>query len=302
MQRRYIDHTDFNHLVNTLSQDFKPLNNRIKKLEQVIRHSYGTIKSRSDSNNEIWKSPVSKNLWSIYYIYSSYKNKIEVDFYPFTEFSSSDGEKEFLLLSKIENYKLLGSKLISLEKFDNTSNKNSFKDYLIKNNLFLIIFRGHFIDRFRNHTSNTHYPNFEVMLEFSINPNLVLVDNFQQNQDWLMCLHSKGVAMIQLQDNYAVFDTYVPKYKLKDDQITAITNHLNGLDDIKYGAVSMLLLRSTEWIDFIDKARLMRFLLNLASRSPEIAKNLIDLHYEGLTNLFGKQFMDSDSKTTEILE
>lgn len=232
MQLRYIDYTDFDHLVNALKQDYKQLNNKIKKIEQTVKGTFGTIKRRQDSNFVIWKSPVSGNVWSIYYIYAYRNNKIEVDFYPFTEFSSSQGEKEFLLLSKYEKQRVLGSKFTKFSKFNDSDGQNIFRNFLIKNNLFLIIFRGHFIDRFRRRTNYKDFSTFEVIFDFIVNPDLLIVDNYQQNKEWLMYLHPNGVAMIRLENNYIVFDTYVAKHELKESQITAIENFFKGLDDL----------------------------------------------------------------------
>ena len=292
MQKRYIDHTDFDHLVNTLSQDYKPLNNRIKKIEQVVQHTFGTIKNRKDSNHVTWKSPVSGNIWSIYYIYSSYRKKIDVDFYPFTEFSSSRGEKEFLLLSKFEKLKVVGSKLITAGKIIESEDQNTFKDYLVKNSLFLIIFRGHFIDRFRMRADKKEYTPFEIIMQFTINPDLVLVDNFQQKHGWLMYLHSDGVAMIRLENNYIVFDTFIAKHELKESQVTAIKNYLNSLNNLTYGAVLFLLLDTDEWLDIVDKDRLLNWMLILASRDPVNLKNLMENSLPNLIKLYGESFLD----------
>lgn len=292
MQLRYIDYTDFDHLVNTLNQDYKPLNNKIKKIEQTVRRTFGTIKKRTDSNHVMWKSPVSGNIWSIYYIYSYHKNKIDVDFYPFTEFSSSRGEKEFLLLSKYEARSIIGSKFTAFNKVNDSVGQNNFRDFLVKNNLVLIIYRGHFIDRFRMRTEFKDYDTFEVIFEFIVNPDMLLVDNYQQNHEWLMYLHSYGVAMIRHENNYIVFDTYVAKHELKESQTLAIRNYFNGLNNIKYGVVVFLLLKSEVWLDFIDKDRLSGFLLWVASTNQVTAKSFINLNLPALTKIWGESLID----------
>jgi hypothetical protein len=292
MQRKYIDHNDFEHLVNTLGQDFKPLNNKIKKIEQRAKHGFGTIKSRNDHSEEIWKCPVSKNVWTIHYFYSCPYSEVEVDIFPITEFSSLGGEKEFLMITTVDKLELLGSKLPSLKKVFDPNDKDVFRDYLVKNNLYIIIFRGHFIDRYRLRTGNTSYFNFQVMSEFCTNPNFALVENFQQNQDWTMFLHFKGVAMIRQDSNYIVFDTFVSKSELKENQITAIQNHLKNLDEYRYGVVGLHLLASDEWIEYLDKDRILAWMLDVVKEDPMRAKSIIISHRENLDKLFGQSFIE----------
>jgi hypothetical protein len=291
MQLKYIDYTDFDHLVNTLKQDYKPLSNRIKKLEESVRRAYGTIRKRADSNHITWKSPVSGNVWSIYYIHNYHNDKVKIDFYPFTEFLSSRGEKEFLRIGKYDKRSITGSKLEALNKVSDSESQNTFRDFLVKNNLYLLIYRGHFMDRFRMRTEFKDYITFDIIYEFVVNPDLVLVDNYQQKHDWLMYLHPNGVAMIKQEDNYLVFDTFVAKDELKANQTTAIRIYLNRLDDIKYGVVIFLLLSSDVWLDFIDKERLLRILMGMASTNKDTAKSMIDLNLPMLTKLWGESFL-----------
>jgi hypothetical protein len=292
MQLRYIDHTDFDHLAHALGNDFKPLNNRIKKIEQTVKHAFGTMKSRKGHGLEIWKCPISKNVWTINYLYCYNYTRVEVDIFPITEFSSSGGEKEFLLVTTIDKFELLGSKLPSLKKVNNPNDNDVFRNYLAINNLYIIIFRGHFIDRYRKRTGSSEYFNFQVMLQFCTNPNLVLVENFQQNEDWSMFLHHKGVAMIRRESNYIVFDTFVAKKELKENQITAIQNHLKSLDEYRYGVVGFLLLISDEWIEYLDKDRILSWIEDVAKEEPERAKSIIISHLTNLDKLFGQSFLD----------
>lgn len=292
MQLRYIDYTDYDHLVNTLNQDFKLLSNQIKKIERTIRNAYGTIRRRTDSNYIMWKSPVSGNVWSIYYIHYYHKNKVGIDVYPFTEFVSARGEKEFLLLSKYDKLSVTGNRFKAFNKVTGTKDQNNFRDFLVKNNMFLIIYRGHFIDRFRMRTEFKNYTIFEVIFEFIVNPDLFLVENYQQSHEWLMYLHSNGVAMIRHENNYIVYDTYVAKHELKESQVMAVQNYLNGLNDIKYGAVAFLLFSSDVWLEIIDKDRLLNFLLELAKTNQLTAKSYIDGNLPTLITLWGESFLD----------
>lgn len=292
MQLRYIDYTDYDHLVNTLNQDFKLLSNQIKKIERTVRNAYGTIRRRTDSNYIMWKSPVSGNVWSIYYIHYYHKNKVGIDVYPFTEFVSTRGEKEFLLLSKYDKQSVTGNRFKAFNKVTGTKDQNNFRDFLVKNNMFLIIYRGHFIDRFRMRTEFKNYTIFEVIFEFIVNPDLFLVENYQQSHDWLMYLHSNGVAMIRHENNYIVYDTYVAKHELKESQVMAVQNYLNGLNDIKYGAVAFLLFSSDVWLEIIDKDRLLNFLLDVAKTNQLTAKSYIDGNLPTLITLWGESFLD----------
>jgi hypothetical protein len=292
MQLRYIDYTDFDHLVNTLNQDYKLLNNKIRKIEQTVRRTYGTIRKRTDSDHINWKSPVSGNIWSIYYIHHIHRNKLEIDFYPYTVFVSSRGEKEFLLLTKYNKLDVTGSKLTAYNKGNNTVGQNNFRDFLVKNNLFLIIYRGHFIDRFRLRTEFKEYDIFEVIFEFIVNPELFLVTDYQQDHDWMMYLHSYGVAMIKRENNYIVFDTFVAKHELKENQTIAIQNYLNGLNDRMYGPIVILLMNSDVWLEFVDKDRLLKFLFEVAERNQLTAKSFIEINLPSLTSLWGESFLD----------
>jgi len=141
-------------------------------------------------------------------------------------------------------------------------------------------------------TEFKEYDTFEVIFEFIANPDMLLVDNYQQNQEWLMYLHNYGVAMIRRENNYVVFDTYVAHHELKESQTTAIRNHFNGLNDIMYGAVFFLLISGEVWLDYIDKDRILAYLLGVAITHPISAKSFINLNLPTLTKLLGESFLD----------
>jgi hypothetical protein len=281
MQKGYTDHTDYDHLVETLHQDFKPLFNKIKKIELQLRSSVGTIKRQEFVRNDIiWESPLGKNQWTIHYNLLLSGKKIDINFFPYTLFPTINDDKAFLLLNKA-TYR--GNDVIKstlLQKKDHLNEKNYFKEFLSVNNISIIIFREHFIEQFRTRTINPDILNFEVMLEFGFNNKSVLVDDFIQKKKWVMSLHSKGIAMIKVQNNYIIFDTYITKNLLKDNQIAAISKYLAGVDDIEYGFIAQYLLnRSNEWYEFIDKVRLLKWLNNLASRDQNLAR-IFELYFQ----------------------
>jgi hypothetical protein len=286
MQQKFVDHNDFDHLIDTLLNEFKPLFNKIKKIENRIKFTNGTPKNDFPIvADEIWLNPVSKIKWSIYYDYSYYQNKINIHFYPITQFNSDDN-KIFLLLAKSDQNKIYTSRLASIKKNKDPFEKNSFRDFISTNNLLLKLFRGHFIDQFRIRANNPGNSILDVLHTFTINDKLLIVEDFRQNEKWLMYLNFSGIAMVQVQNNYLIFDTFIAKDQLKEDQIFAISNHLKCLDDKNYGTVSLLLLNSELWMEFIDKDRLRSWFKKLFLLSPESAASLINQYSPVLNKLY----------------
>lgn len=295
MQLRYIDYTDFDHLVNTLHQDYKPLSHKMKKLEESVKRAYGTIKKKADWNHITWECPVSKNIWKIHYIhhFNPEKNRIEIDLYPFTEFVSHRGEKVYLLLSKLDRLSVTGSNFSKVQKVANSDSLNNFGDFLVKNNLYLTLFRGHFVDRFRLRT--TEHKNdtvFEVMFSFSTSPRMLQVKNYQDKHEWLMVLHLEGVAMTRQGDNYILYDTFLSRSELRPQQLAAIKNYLDSLNDFTYGVIVFLIVWRETWLDIIDKDKLLRHLLEVAKTNQRIAKSHIEICMPALTKLWGESFLE----------
>jgi len=295
MQLRYIDYTDYDHLVHTLHQDYKPLSHKMKKLEESVRRAYGTIKKRADWNHITWESPVSKNIWKIHYIHhiNPDKNRLEIELYPFTEFVSRRGEKVYLLLSKLDSLSVTGSNFSKVQKATNNDIQNNFGDFLVKNNLYLILFRGHFVDRFRLRTSeHKNETVFEVIFTFSTSPHMLQVKNYRDKHEWLMVLHLEGVAMTRQGGNYVVYDTFLSRSELRPQQLAAIRNYLDSLNEIAYGVIVFLILWRETWLDIIDKNKLLVYLQALAITDQRIAKSHIEICMPALTKLWGESFLD----------
>jgi hypothetical protein len=295
MQLRYIDYTDYQHLVNTLRQDYKPLSHKMKKLDESVRRAYGTIKKKADWNHIMWECPVSGNLWRIQYIhhFNPEKNRVDIELYPFTEFVSRRGEKVYLLLSKLDALSVTGSNFSKVQKAANSDIQNNFVDFLVKNNLFLILFRGHFIDRFRMRTTEHKNDNvFEVMFTFSTSPRMLQVQNYQDKHEWLMVLHLQGVAMTRQGGNYVVYDTFLSRSELRPQQLTAIKTYLDSLNDFAYGIIVFLIIWECTWLDIIDKDKLLRHLLDLARTNQRAARSHIEICMPALKELWGESFLD----------
>ena len=138
----------------------------------------------------------------------------------------------YLLLSKLDLLSVTGSNFSKVQKAANSEIMNNFGDFLVKNNLFLILYRGHFIDRFRMRTTEHKNDNvFEVMFTFSTSPRMLQVQNYQDKHEWLMVLHLQGVAMTRQGGNYVVYDTFLSRSELRPQQLTAIKTYLDSLND-----------------------------------------------------------------------
>ena len=295
MQLRYIDYTDYNHLVNTLHQDYKPLSHKMKKLEESVKRAYGTIKKKADWNHITWKSPLSINIWKIHYIhhFNPDKNRIEIDLYPYTEFVSHRGEKVYLLLSTLDQFSVTGTDFSKVQKVTDSDILNNFGDFLVKNNLFLILYRGHFVDRFRMRTTgHKNATAFEVMFAFSTSPRMMQVRNYQDKHDWLMVLHLEGVAMTRQGGNYVIYDTFLSRSELRPQQLAAIKNYLDSLNDFAYGVIVFLIIWEGTWLDIIDKDKLLRYFKDLAIKNQATAKSHIEICMPVLTQLWGESFLD----------
>lgn len=276
MLKKYIDHQDYDHLLGTLQYDFKPLLNRIKKIEERIK-TYNRKKGANTEswNCEIWVNPVNKNKWTIYYCWRFQRKKHLVSFFPFIEFSSSYGEKEYLLLSKEVEDRILGSLITtSCPKYTKNSGID-FKDFLLKNQWFVNIFRGHFLKQFRTRLRNPDIPLIDIFYEFSTYRQIRLVENFVQKEKWLMYLHSHGVAMIKLHENLVIFDTYLSIYELYPGQIKAAIDYLNSLNNMEYTLMAFYLMECWDWKKHLDIERSFLWIREMAKIDAELVNEFL---------------------------
>ena len=278
MQKRFIDHEDYDHLINTFSGDFHQLLNRIKKIENSIPLITGGINKKDKVNvSEDWINPVSKNKWVIHYGYIRNGKKTETHFYPYTEFTITKGEKAYLLISKEVRFGLYSNKLTTSsgatgQKLDKS--EEDFGDFLLKNNWALNVFRGHFFSAFRDTVQNSDFTPYQIIHEFAANRKYRLVESFVQNKKWLMYLHRGGVAFIKEHKNYLLFDTYISFDELANDQLNAIIDHLQQLDDQDYFATALHLMEGSEWIKLLDIERIKKVIDFLKRKDPILGEKV----------------------------
>lgn len=276
MQQKFIDHEDYDHLISTLFGDFHKLLNKIKQIEKRIKVFTGGINKKNIlDESEVWESPLSKNKWTIYYCLFKKGKNIDIHFYPYIEFHTTSGEKVYLLISKETRFKISGSRLTKSTglKYDK-NNKQDFKDFLLKHNWVINIFRGHFLHSFRDTIHNSEFTAYRIIYENAANKKYRLVKNFVQNQKWLLFLHKWGVAMVKEFDNYLLFETYIGFNELKVDQLDAIKIHLLKLSDEDYLATTFYLIEGPCWRKFIDKDRFQTIIDKVKGMNPEFGNKL----------------------------
>jgi hypothetical protein len=271
MKLNFVDHEDFEHIVNTLSKDFKLLFNKMKSIEERSRLTIGGLnKTINNKKCESWKNPISKFEWQLHYEHYKTNKNYLISFIPITEYTSTKGEKIYISLSK-EDSKYLPASLLTLRLKNSTH--TCWRDpveFLRENKIIINVFRGHFLKQYRTHLNNDYNP-YDIIGQFLFNKKSFLVDIFQQNEKWVMFLHNSGVAMIKETTNFHLFDTYVPVNKLYQDQIDAISNHLSVQDEDSYFLTSLNMLQSSGWIslNLIDNDRIINNLREFKRSNPK---------------------------------
>ncbi len=276
MQKKFIDHEDYDHLINTLSVDFRPLINKIKRIEKNIELSQGGLNKRDlwDKSEE-WTNPTAGNKWIIHYGYIRYEKKIKTHFYPYTEFTTNKGEKAYLLISKDKQFSDSSADLTKSPgvKFNRNSEQH-FGDFLLKDHWTLNIFRGHFLFSFRDTVHNNDLTPFQIIQEFAANKKYRLVENFVQNEKWYLYMHRSGMAMIKEYSNYLLFETFISIDELKDDQLDAIKNHLQHLDEHDYIPTAFYLMEGPQWRTLIEIERITAFINKTKKKNPVLGNKL----------------------------
>ncbi|MBW8334811.1 MAG: hypothetical protein K0M40_22530 [Prolixibacteraceae bacterium] len=276
MQKKFIDHEDYDHLISSLSGDFRPLINKIKRLEKHAELTKNGLNKKDLWDKCVeWINPTSQNKWIIHYGYIRYGKKTKTHFYPYTEFNTTKGEKAYLLISKEYQHGFNSAHLTKSAgiKFSKNS-EQYFGDFLLKDHWTISVFRGHFFFSFRDTVQNNDLTPFQIIHEFAGNKKYRLVENFVQNEKWFLYLQSNGVAMIKQCSNYLLFDTYISIDELKDDQLDAIKNHLKQLDENDYFPTAINLMEGPGWRKYIDIERIIAFVNKVKSKNPELGNKL----------------------------
>ena len=275
MQKKFIDHEDYDHLINTLSGDFRSLINRMKRIEDNVKLTIGGINKKDLADkSEDWINPIGGNKWTIHYGHIRIGKKTITHFYPYTEFTATNKEKAFLVLSKEEEYKISSNSLTSLGSKFGKNTEHDFGAFLLKNYWVINIFRGHFFKSFRETVQNSDFTPYQIIYEFASNRKYRLIESFVQKEKWFMYLHRWGVALIKEHQNYLLFETYISCAELKDDQINAIIEHLKQLDENDYFATAFYLMEGPQWRILLDINRLTAFVDNLKKMNLELGNKL----------------------------
>lgn len=224
----YIDSEDFSHLATNLLKDWPLLSKKMELMKSQLEKKTKKRKSVELYWNELnWKNPETKTQWNIHYAYSKKEGKLYVSYIPNISIEHN-GIRNYLSFVNESDGRLL-----------------KLRGIIVK------VFKGHFISRFKERLGETEMNPYAVINEFILSGEVGLVEDFKQNEKWILYLYRYGIAMIRVHDNFIVFDTFITLDELKTEQKKAINRYLNDLHPMPFLVVTRYLLENPTWMELI---------------------------------------------------